>query len=1059
MERGNFVPVELTTGAGNTYSISRNNNMAENTGEIVQPNTKAVVSAHTQRRAEDPLRSDRAMELRGLLADPKLPTDLKGIVARELAGMLAPVAGRSPDDPNPDEPITAARPTDPTERLITAVEGLTSKLDASGRRRGGREEDEETAPTLIDPATFTDPEIKKIASEIRAAAEAGTILRDRPFIEELEERARAKMTDPSARAEVAIVAERLKQLKDQTVEYVEDVRKGTERTLSLTLTQNDFTRLRKDPISWLREKLDRIYELSVEGQELDSQQLRNAQSLQEAASRYMASANTSSEVIRKFDEEFLTKLNVMYARATIQQRNMEGIVGMSTRLTSHGLLNTLTFEEGKVGRMHNRIQELYDDVRVKSREHHITPEEHSKIQRRVIEEYVALAESDDEFVSSITKDQPMSRDRRKEAIRAAVTRSVRTGYDHFVASQREAVIVARGEALPTDKDLEGIIADPSGLFQMFNYEQMLVTKFSLLSEEQIAFFDGLKRRFAEATLLKNNKGIDIDSWARGRVEIDPGLAEKEITRKVQKNGRTEEIKVKVLRTPEEIREAALVEYGKSLMKDLLGVNDFYSNGWKVAPFMDQIDDIFRYKRAEQIYAAAHPDRYKELREIINKKDTSSEYLKIKIEAQREYSTSVGSAMEGLDSKQISEAEDQAKNFGLFMRLRAIHTGQLDKDGKLGAKEDTWQRIARYRPEDVVKLFRSKDAEGELGEVNAAFSKMGLTAEDGMTLYDSFKDEYGAALRMVREKGFANKENGIDSPEQIDFSQILSNPGYGKYKDLLVRAIAKSDDPVAISSAETKVGQIAKVFGVMKGFAGNEETIGKLMNDVRFEDVYNRTYAVDDVLLDRMESVDQGAGLVQISRILSSEAGGDAYRRAFNDATNAVDAHTQFLTFLRAEGAEEKLKAALGAAEAASHYAGTDARAKIFRYTYGSYMIMGAIAGEDKGKLHTLYEVLDWKILPFRKPINELQKIFGPQAPAFNNDEMLHFLDEHRSDLSGVHGEEMWQEMRRLAKTRALDRFKFTLYRGLIYSLIWLAYESIYIPSKTVEEGLESEELK
>lgn len=1010
MERENFVPEELTQDAQTTYSRSGGNIMPDGGGsspETGPASPSGDLSKEEQiQRVQDTLSSNPAMDVVA-----------KGVLERHLASLLTGSVPGGTVESAPGERSTKPKMT----------KGGVIDLDSLG------------SLNPPDPDTFPDGDLKKVAQILKALDKR--VVNDPDLLEELDARVRALLGTNPVKADILI--KQIKESRDFIKEYKSISKNESRRTFQLSLTGEDFIRLEDDPMEWLRSQLNRIYEYSSEGQELDSSQVRAAQQLQEVGSRYLTSIHSPKEIVRQFDDEFLTKLNIMYARATIQQRNMEGIAGMAKKLQAHGFLNSLSFEEGMVNRMHNRIQELYDDTRLRLPEHHITPEEHSKIQSRVIDEYIDVIQADPELIDRVLGKRyargevPMGKVKTGDQLRSAITRSVRTGYDHFVASQREAVIVARGDALPTDKDLQGILADPSGLFLMFNYEQMLVEKFGLLNHEQQQFFSAIKRKFAESDL--DNKKLDIDKWVTEMVEHNPQLAHKH-------DGT-------IITDPKEIREAALVRYGQDLMKDLMLVNDFYSSSWRIREgFLPQLDDIFKYNFAKEKLRTTNAASYSRLDKIINwKPEYEAEPLSVAkptsedvAKAGKEFSELIGGVMRGMSEDEVQKAKDKAGDFALFMRIRRL--------GALGAKDSqpVWEKIAKYRPEDVVRIFREKGSPEEIEKVNEAFADIGITvgpdrAAQGFTPYDAFKEKYGSSLRLVREKGF-------DDFEQIDFSELTTNPKYAKYKELFNRAMHSDDGSEAV--------KIEGLFKKLKEFAGNTKekgTIEKLMTDVRFGDIYSRAYSVDDVLLDKLEKVDEAAGLTQLSRRISPESGGDAYARTFSDATNGADAHTNFLKFLMAESQEEKLKSAVGAVEAAKHYGTPDLGAKVFRYTYGSYLLLGEIT--DESKLGTFYEVFDIQKLPFRKPINELQRIFGPQAPAFNNDKMLEYLDEHRGQLVGRHGEEMWLEMRKLARVRGGDRLTFMKYRAIIFGIAYLIFESVYSGGKTVGEGLESEELK
>ena len=759
--------------------------------------------------------------------------------------------------------------------------------------------------------------------------------------------------------------------------------KGARRAFQLYLAEADFNDLDEDPIDWMERQIDRVYEFSRQGSEMNSPQVAAAQQHIEYAARYMILSKWGKErpdLVRDFSAQFQTRLQVMFQRGTIQRKNMEGAKGLAQNIGVRGIMSTLTFENGLINKVHNRMNELYDDMRLRAPQHHITPDMHAQIQSQLIDEFQGLLRNGID-VATIAGEANMSDIRREKLANSAIRRAVRGAYDHFVASQREAVIVARGTALPNNNDLEGILADPSQLFQMFNYEQLLIAKFGLLNYEQQEFFSALKRRYAVSVL--NGKSENIVEWVRKREKLNPNI------RKVEEDGR-----VRTLGN-NDLKEQELIKYGGELMKDLFLVNDFYSSPWRLERFMGkkgQIREVMRYQKAKHLFES----------------EVSSEARKAM--GREEQAQAIKARMHSLTLDQRNELNEQADSFALFMRLRYVQKSpEVGKAAKKIELKNTWEKIAKYRPEDVVKIFRELGVKSELKGLDSAFAKAGieLTEEEsknGLTLYDKFKDRYGLALRFVREEGFSGRVTGL--PEQIDFSTILNRPEY----------IASFNKAMGLESGDTaEIKKVADLFTEFKNFAVDGKTIEKLSSDTRFEGLYNRVYAIDDALLDKVEVVDEDAGVMALSTRMGSEPAGDAYVRTFNDAENAALAQGAYFGFLRADKPEEKIKLALEAGEAASHYSGPHIRALAFRYTAGSYMLMGNVADGNWFSMRTVYEMLDLKSLPANRKINELKRIFGPDAPVFNHDAMKKFLSDHRGDLTAggdnkASAEELWEEM-------------------------------------------------
>jgi len=904
-----------------------------------------------------------------------------------------------------------------------------------GRVRGQEQPEEVLQMPIFNSSEYSDRALKPIVDKLAFAKDR--LLQDPDLINVYQEQIKRSGGNQEEAAKLLQDLEIIKNIAGVQADISDE---ESQHTFSLYLTNKDFKELKADPMVWLEHQINKIYNFSSEGQEQSSPLVQGAQQLNERAAAWLVGtemARRDPDLIKKFTEQFNNRLYTMFARSAVQQKNLEGISGIAGQLGTHGIMNTLSFENGLVNRMHNRINEIYDDTRLTLASKHMTPVEHSQIQSRVINEYarLVLASNDKRLYEEIGLEFGLevgvgiSADKQQAVALENIRRSVRTAYDHFVASQREAVIVARGDAMDLGVDLQGILADPSALFQMFNMEQLLIAKFGTLNHEQQLFFNAIKRRYAESTLRK--KGINFDTWAKERIEIDPHIAEHA---KEHADGKK----------PDYTR-AALEDYGSELMKDLMQVNDWYSSGWKLDEFMKQIDQNMQYRMVKQ--------RQKE----------------------------------GVNIKHISElsesdrqlALNRANEFGLFMRLRNIQGGtyynlpkekwkkmdgkakDLHKDEK---RTEVWGMIAKYKPEDVVRMFREHGDhhQHELAAVNRAFTEAGITLSaadqaNDLTLYDVFKRDYGASLRLIRELGYSTKiydnelgewvEDWNKLPEQIDFAQIMNRP---EYVNLLNNMLSEKGP----NSAQT----IATLFGKLQSFAGNPDTIKKLMKDPRFAQANLRTFTVDDGLLDRMEFEDLNMGLTALSKKLSPESGGDAYKRTFNDAVAATETHKQYITFLTAESEDDKLKAALAMASTVKAYRDPHIAALVFRHTFGSYKLMGTLTEKDKGAARTWYELMDWKRKPNKGPVNELQEIFGPEAPAFNNDDMLLFLDHHKTDFVGSHGEEFWDEMKELSRTRTKDRSRFQVYRGLLFFMLWIFYEGYNATTKTLGEGLQSEDM-
>ena len=326
-----------------------------------------------------------------------------------------------------------------------------------------------------------------------------------------------------------------------------------------------------------------------------------------------------------------------------------------------------------------------------------------------------------------------------------------------------------------------------------------------------------------------------------------------------------------------------------------------------------------------------------------------------------------------------------------MRLKLVNPAKEPKK-----RGEILGKITKYRPEEIIRLFRERSD----NELNSLFEDDAFINAN-IHNYDEFKTKYGGVLRLLREEGFHKPD-----PEQIDFADS---------EQLRQDQIEKIDK--ILGDGEGR--KLVAMFGGMQSFIKDKGLIKKLLEDNRFEDIYTRTLLVDDALLDRLENAENG--FVPLSNKYASNQGGDSLVRIWNDTENAVAAGQSLLKFIKTEDGEKRIESALEFAEAVSQYNGQGARASCVRYTVGTFF--------NLSKQGYFWDVIGLDKLPFRLPMSEIEKIYGPQAKPISRDELRQNLDKIRLFLSKNIEEETEKEKAEIQKIKEkkgdIEAWKFT----------------------------------
>lgn len=718
------------------------------------------------------------------------------------------------------------------------------------------------------------PDVKNAFISSGAARSGPGTMRGAPEPPDSRAEAAADRLERIARGEMPPGDPTLMEPADRAGEDLTPEQERLYRSYSLYLEPQDIIGLSRDPLKWLNQQFDILYRSVQEGQELTSPISSQIQQTVGYALRFVQ--YHSPENLDKFQTIFIQRLNLMTMRTTIGYRNVGAIKESSIKLTAHGLMSGFGMEEGKVGSVFNRLNELLEDQRVKAERGHITPEIVNKLQDNVIQEQLRLAERGiGDFVPEGRTFGELS-DEEKVKVRADIVRATRIAYDTFVDSQRQAIIVARGQTL---LGTEGYFSDPSsGPLNVYNLEALLTEKFDILNQHDYEFLDKIKLDLAE--------GYIKDREALG-----------------------EHVK---------LNEREKLDLGKRLFRDLFAVPDFFSSGWRIEGILSSIEE-----RMMAVYG------------------------------------------EG-------EGRARAKEFGLFLRLRDTGTSAKDKPE---LKREIWAGVAKFRPEEIVRLFRDRGRGVPRLEdrYNALFGNEVFT-RNGVTNYDQFKDKYGAILRQLREEGFK------------EFRQLnIAEEGFTDEEISKINRFIGSDSAAS---------ELREMFVLMTAFGNG--SIDALLSHNKFEDIYTRTINADDALLAELENTTlrlktaEGQEIeigefVPLSKKWAADQGGDALVRNWNDTENAVKAAHALIQFIKQEDPKEKLKSAIEFAEATSQYNGQAGRAKTVRYTFGTFL--------NLSKKDYFWDVVGFNKGLFRKPISDIERIYGPSAKAMSRHELRGMVDE------------------------------------------------------------------
>lgn len=825
------------------------------------------------------------------------------------------------------------------------------------------------------------------------------------------------------------------------------------------LETQDLRELDEDPIAWLDSQFGQIYNLSRLGNELDSPALQRAQTEVQEASAYLLKkfgkfrkegiknakdvdqANQDSKLLLEFNETFMIRLNLIFARTAIDQRNMEQIQGAVGRLRTLGFAGAQAFDNGAVGAMYNRMEAMLGNLRLAEggREHHLNPMSLNKLQERTVDEQIKLAKEGVGIFADKYKDillDPKKRLNADDVLKREITRSVRTAYDILVVSQRVAIVAARGNYRG---DRQQYFSDNGGAFAVFNLEQMTINKWDLLNHEEQEFFDFLKLDMA----INNKKGVDVSGLTREQ----------------------------------------LLDLGGRLFRDLYVVPDFYSSSWRMNGMRDQLGRVIQYKaendkmiekliedpnftpaderlvelqrqmRADkESYMKAWDERNPSNRilpgdrQIAQRQFSRQMFEKVLTRDQRELCLRVLTPDDMMDvitvaiKKAGTQLGKEVGDFALFVQLKQSlgHLGHRSgspeeiREETRNYRIEVWEKIQKFKTEDVIQLIRGRarpdiytEDYNNLRELYTLFEKndpeLGVLTNEQKELqktggieafhtYDRFIEKYGSVIQAVRQDAMRNSLTG---PEQVDMTNL--NP----------RQIEMVNRMLGNGAAVT----LQNIYKDMNKFINRHGIVKELVTSHKYIDLYNRVINVEDVMLDTLESIPENASFQKLSDYFTAESGADALKRNFNDIGNAVNAGNAFIKFITTEDKEGRFKESKVMKGAVEAYNGRGNGAEVMRFTYGTELLYSL--------QYYWVNMLRLGALPLRKPTSVKQEHYGIGAKSLTREDVRGDLDHHKTEFvgRGADADQWFVQLEELTGTDMESTMKRNALTLLIYAFL------------------------
>lgn len=878
------------------------------------------------------------------------------------------------------------------------------------------------AEPVENPASITDPRLVPIVEEInREQARVGP---DKEYAVNF-------LADQIHRIQRLLDEGRVNeaqglQLLDSLNRWMTTASAGGER-VGWYLTEADRRELvkgREGIVWWLNEQLKTVYTTADQGQEAQSTQMQQLQQVFQEANRFVGSYYRGLEGKQGVDpgladflawelsDAFNVRLNMLYGRTAVDSGNIEQMVAVAGRAKAEGIGKALALDEGRVLVFFTRAGDLLEQMRLSEGglEKHITPEMIKQLAERLKNEQIELAKKG---VGAYVKEYKAAEARTKkyresvrerlrqdpdakgadgkqlvlyndaqfenkvaELTKQDMLRSERTAMDAFVFLQQLGLLNARGD-FPRDENLRR--TSPGGGLP-FNMQVFQAGQGQKLTVEGEVILDEVMIDMADRELRER------------------GLKDKDIKK---------------------IHPLVRKGLGEKLLQKIYAPADFFSSGWRMATLRRQQQQFFEYKAALATLfpPGVVPDHTK--------------VTPAQIEA----------AKRNLPADVRAAAKEQAEQFALFTRLTKAGeiAGLFNKDNgykknknvEYREKEDQlaieWGKITKYRPEEIMRLFRDRASEEEAFvhifnsepflstfAIPADLKYVGIHIEDShhhhlsheeeekrkhsqqaAYRYDQFKKKYGSIIAQLRASAFNEP-----IPRQLDITQ-LSPDEQKQINDFL--GPGEADRVKAMYQAMQN--GIRHPHEGIKRYLENKPAYGSmteaLIKDLRFVDIYEHTLIVDDTLLGQLEKVPDASGMVVISKVWSNEIRGDALVRNFVDIQDGSKAQQALMAFFDKTDFEERVKSLKEAGAFVHSMNGADTRVDLYRHVAGTLL--------NLAKKHKFLDVFNVEKLPFHIPSSKLEKLIGPHAKPLGGDELLHMINNLRNEFTNHADEENMEE--------------------------------------------------
>lgn len=590
-----------------------------------------------------------------------------------------------------------------------------------------------------------------------------------------------------------------------------EVREQRSERFGLYLQREDIETLTISPQQWLDQQFDVIYRNVQQGQELNSPVFQNIQTVVGEAIRYLQ--YHKPEALEHFQEQFNNRLNLMIMRTVMGRGGMEQIQGAAMALGAHGLFIGFGMEGRKAEAMYNRLHELLEDERLKLPLNHVTSELAYGLQERVIREELDFLEKQMGlfYRSGVDEDA-------LKTIRDDIVRTVRTAYDVFVASQRMAVIVARGRRL---SKADAFYSDPiAGPLNVYNMEDLLFGKFSTFTAEGQELLreikldlaeEHIREKMAEAKKLRGKAFLTDDQ--RKELEYYESL--------------------------ENINGVKKEELGRRLFRDFFAVPDFFSSGWRIKGVVQSIDErlVFLFGEEEGMKRAKDLALFMRLKAIDpenpwtgygSKREVWQRIAECRpdeiIRIYRERALKEGSG----GDPELAEKLDDFFGRDIFRQLGiSSYDAFKDKYGQVirllrdrGYKEEfkqlniTGQGLNQEERRIIAQYFGDDQAVNEIQAIQTIFREMsefGKNAIDDLLYNEKFADIYTRTIAIDDALLGELEKDKIEKPDPDHPGQVLVKeltPLSKKYandpgKDALPRMWNDTNDAVMAGQALAK----------------------------------------------------------------------------------------------------------------------------------------------------------------------------------------------------------------------------------------------------------------